>query len=68
MRLAFLLFLLAVMLLVAGAARSDSDTITLSRAQLEQLQQEVAAIVRQREAAAFKAGQQDVRERCASLI
>jgi hypothetical protein len=69
MRLAFLLFLLAIMLLVAGAARSDSpDTVTLTREQIEQLQHDVEEAIQRREAAAFQAGRADARARCASLI
>lgn len=68
MRLAFLLFLLAVLLLVAGVARSDDDTIVITRAQFEQLKREVEQMVRKREAAAFEAGKDAANVRCGKLI
>lgn len=70
MCLVFLLILLAITMLLAGAARSDSapETVTLTRERLAQMLEEVEMILQVREKAAFEAGRQDARQRCASLI
>lgn len=71
MRLAFLLFVLAILMLVAGAARSDSQpdgSITLTPAEQEQMKADMEAIVRERERAAFQAGVQYQKQACPSLI
>ena len=64
MRLAFLLFLFALTLLFAGAARSDEESITLTPAQVEELKAQIRQWVGQ----AYTAGQADAKARCASLI
>jgi outer membrane murein-binding lipoprotein Lpp len=63
-------------LMVAGLASAESpqvdpppsDSITLTREQMDELESQLEAMVRQREQAAFQRGQLDVRQRCASLI
>lgn len=70
MRVVFLAFLLGVLLLLASAARSDSqpDTVTLTREQIDKMLEEVETIMARREREAFKAGVQYQRQACASLI
>lgn len=64
---------LLLALALAGQASAEGpatpeETITFTRAELSAMQDELEAMVRQRERAAFQAGQQDIRQRCASLI
>ena len=61
-------FLLGVLLLLVGPARSDSDSITLTREQINQLEAQVEDLMQKRERAAFEAGKRSQRESCASLI
>lgn len=62
--------LLALLLVGPAAAQAPGkpERVTFSRAELEQLQKELEAMVREREKAAFQAGRADARARCASLI
>lgn len=73
MRKAALLFLLAVLLLVCGAASPETplaepkacaDCLVLSPADVEKMKADFMDLARQ----AYRAGQADVRQRCASLI
>ena len=68
-------YAIALILLLASVASAESpeapapaDTVTFTRAELDQMQAELNAIVRKREEAAFQAGRADARQRCASLI
>lgn len=66
-----LLIILACAASVASAESPEPaapDTVTFTRAELDQMQAEINAIVRKREEAAFQAGRADARQRCASLI
>lgn len=63
-----------ILILVATLAAAETpeapppETVTLTRAQILQLENDLEAMVRQREQEAYKRGQFDVRQRCASLI
>jgi hypothetical protein len=64
-------FLILALLFVGPAsaqAPEMGERATFTRAELDAMQQEMEALVRQREEAAFKAGRADARERCPSLI
>jgi outer membrane murein-binding lipoprotein Lpp len=68
--------LILASLMVAGLASAESpqvdpppaDTVTLTRAQMDELESQLEALVRRREQAAFEAGRRDAKQRCASLI
>lgn len=63
---------LILALLVAGPASAQApeteERVVFTRAQLEELQKELNAIVLQREQAAFKAGVDYQKQACRSLI
>jgi hypothetical protein len=63
--------LTAIILAVPAAsaqAPQEPDTVTFTRAQLEQLQTELETIVQRRERAAFEAGKNYQKSACRSLI
>jgi ElaB/YqjD/DUF883 family membrane-anchored ribosome-binding protein len=63
-----LLLALALVGPASAEAPGPSDTVTFTRAEIQQLEDDLEQMVRQREAAAFQAGQKDARERCRSLL
>lgn len=70
MRAVVLSILLVVLLLACCAARSDAEpeTITLTRAQIDQLEKQVEALMQKRERAAFEAVVKYEKQACPSLI
>lgn len=68
MRTAFLATVLGVLLLLVGPARSDTDSITMTREQINQLEGQLEQLMQKRERAAFERGVKYQAQACASLI
>jgi hypothetical protein len=60
--------LFALLMLGAVAAADSPESVTFTKEQIDAFEQRLEEMLRERENAAFRAGQADQRQRCASLI